>query len=80
LTEEIAMANPAIHRPRAEASPKAPLRGIVRTAILLLGVVLASLLAVDLPVSENTADYVPAAGEWIQLGVRPSGSDAVPPT
>jgi hypothetical protein len=39
----------------------------VRTAALLIGAVLASILAVDLPVPA-AEPYVPASGQWIALG------------
>jgi hypothetical protein len=43
----------------------------VRTALLLAGAVLASILAVDLPIADRAEQaYVPASPQWIELGAE----------
>jgi len=62
-----------IDRTGTEACAKKTLGPVVRTGVLLMGAVLASILAVDLPVpaSDRSAQpYVPASDRWIELGAN----------
>ena len=57
--------------PGTEPCAKTTLGPVVRTALLLAGAVLASILAVDLPIADRAEQaYVPASPQWIELGAE----------
>ena len=64
----------AIDRTGTEACAKRTLVGVTRTGVLLTGAVLASILAVELPLpagqAAEGAAYVPASDRWIELGAE----------
>jgi hypothetical protein len=62
-----------IDRTETAACAKRTRAAVVRTAALLIGAVLASILAVDLPVpaaNRSAEPYVPASERWIALGAE----------
>jgi hypothetical protein len=66
----------ALDRPATEPCAKRTLAGFARTGVLLMGAALAGILSVELPVPGGRAGhgqdavqpYVPASGQWIELG------------
>jgi hypothetical protein len=78
----------AMDRAGADACAKGTLRGVVRTGILLLGAVLASVLLVDPPIPVSRAEdgqearrsIVPASERWIELGAEGRADTALPAT
>lgn len=77
----------AYDRPGTETCAKWTLGGFTRTGLLLMGAVLACILTIDLPIPTGrvAADgqgaaqpYVPASGNWIELGPSGDGAAAQP--
>jgi hypothetical protein len=78
--QELAIVNQAQVQAKRE-TPAAPaasgLSGLARTGVLLMGMAVASVLLVDLPIPAGRAadgqgasqPYVPASDRWIDLGV-----------